>query len=74
MLLLAAVWYAVDPQPLQTELLKGGDWWGIISMAIGLGSLQVVLEEGSRKDWFNSDLIVPFKHRCCHFFKPVFLD
>ncbi|CBN59074.1 MULTISPECIES: DHA2 family efflux MFS transporter permease subunit [Kamptonema] len=58
MLLLAAVWYAVDPQPLQTQLLKGGDWWGIISMAIGLGSLQVVLEEGSRKDWFSSDLIV----------------
>ena len=58
MLLLGAVWYAVDPQPLQTELLKGGDWWGIISMAIGLGSLQVVLEEGSRKDWFSSDLIV----------------
>jgi DHA2 family multidrug resistance protein len=58
LLLLAAVWYAITPQPLQTELLKGGDWWGIISMAIGLGSLQVVLEEGSRKDWFNSDLIV----------------
>ena len=58
LLLLAAVWYAITPQPLQTQLLKGGDWWGIISMAIGLGSLQVVLEEGSRKDWFNSDLIV----------------
>ncbi|WP_449420352.1 DHA2 family efflux MFS transporter permease subunit [Phormidium nigroviride] len=58
MLLLAAVWYAVDPQPLQIEQLKQGDWWGIISMAIGLGSLQVVLEEGSRKDWFSSDLIV----------------
>jgi len=27
-------------------------------MAIGLGSLQVVLEEGSRKDWFGSPLIV----------------
>ncbi|HLO49692.1 MAG TPA: MDR family MFS transporter [Kamptonema sp.] len=58
LLLLAAVWYAVDRQPLQIELLKGGDWWGIISMAIGLGSLQVVLEEGSRKDWFSSDLIL----------------
>ena len=27
-------------------------------MAIGLASLQVVLEEGSRKDWFNSSLII----------------
>lgn len=58
MLLLTAVWYAVDPKPMQLELLKQGDWWGIISMAIGLGCLQVVLEEGSRKDWFSSDLIV----------------
>ena len=27
-------------------------------MTLGLGSLQVVLEEGSRKDWFGSPLIV----------------
>ncbi|MBD3562720.1 DHA2 family efflux MFS transporter permease subunit, partial [Planktothrix sp. FACHB-1355] len=58
LLLLAAVWYAVEPQPIQLHLLKDGDWGGIIAMAIGLGSLQVVLEEGSRKDWFSSDLIV----------------
>ena len=58
LLLLAAVWYAVAPQPLQIDLLKQGDWGGIIAMAIGLASLQVVLEEGSRKDWFNSDFIV----------------
>jgi DHA2 family multidrug resistance protein len=58
LLLLAAVWYAIAPQPLQLQLLKQGDWGGIISMAIGLGCLQVVLEEGSRKDWFESNLIV----------------
>ncbi|MFB2976974.1 DHA2 family efflux MFS transporter permease subunit [Microseira sp. BLCC-F43] len=58
LLLLGAVWYAVEPKPLQLGLLKQGDWGGIISMAIGLGSLQVVLEEGSRKDWFESDFIV----------------
>ncbi|HAX76362.1 MAG TPA: EmrB/QacA family drug resistance transporter [Cyanobacteria bacterium UBA11372] len=58
LLLLAAVWYAVEPKPLQLGLLKQGDWGGILSMAIGLGSLQVVLEEGSRKDWFSSDFIV----------------
>ena len=27
-------------------------------MAIGIGSLQIILEEGSRKDWFSSTLIV----------------
>ena len=52
LLLIAAVWYAYKPEPMQLGLLKQGDWGGIVAMAIGLGSLQVVLEEGSRKDWF----------------------
>jgi DHA2 family multidrug resistance protein len=58
LLLLAGVWYGIKQQQPKPELLKQGDWWGIISMAIGLASLQVVLEEGSRKDWFSSSLIV----------------
>jgi MFS transporter, DHA2 family, multidrug resistance protein len=58
LLLIAAIWYAMRPEPMQLGLLKHGDWGGIAAMAIGLGSLQVVLEEGSRKDWFGSDLIV----------------
>ncbi|BAY25563.1 EmrB/QacA family drug resistance transporter [Calothrix sp. NIES-2100] len=57
-LMLTGVWYGIKQDQLQLQLLKQGDWWGIISMAIGLGSLQVVLEEGSRKDWFGSPLIV----------------
>jgi DHA2 family multidrug resistance protein len=58
LLLLAGVWYGIKQQAPKPELLKQGDWWGIISMAIGLASLQVVLEEGSRKDWFSSSLII----------------
>ena len=57
-LLIAAVWYAIDAKPMKLGMLKQGDWFGILAMAIGLGSLQVVLEEGSRKDWFGSQLIV----------------
>ncbi len=56
-ILIAAVWYAIPAQPMQLNLLKGGDWWGIGAMAIGLASLEVVLEEGNRKDWFSSELI-----------------
>ncbi len=56
--LLSGVAYGIQPQPPRPELLKEGDWWGITSMAIGLASLQVVLEEGSRKDWFGSSLIL----------------
>ncbi|BAY30140.1 EmrB/QacA family drug resistance transporter [Nostoc carneum NIES-2107] len=57
-LMLTGVWYGIKQDKLQLQLLKQGDWWGIMSMAIGLGSLQVVLEEGSRKDWFSSAFIV----------------
>jgi DHA2 family multidrug resistance protein len=34
------------------------DWWGIVLLVIGVGSLQYVLEEGNSKDWFNSPLLV----------------
>jgi MFS transporter, DHA2 family, multidrug resistance protein len=58
LLLLAGVWYGIKQVPPKPELLKQGDWWGIGSMAVGLASLQIVLEEGSRKDWFSSLFIV----------------
>ncbi len=36
------------------------DWWGIIFLIIGIGSLQYVLEEGGAKDWFESGEIIFF--------------
>jgi len=33
------------------------DWWGVGLLAVGLGSLQYVLEEGNRDDWFESATI-----------------
>jgi DHA2 family multidrug resistance protein len=35
------------------SLLKAADYLGIVLMAIGLGSLQYVLEEGARWNWFD---------------------
>jgi DHA2 family multidrug resistance protein len=34
------------------------DWLGIGLLAVGLGSLQYVLEEGQQDDWFNSNFIL----------------
>ncbi len=39
------------------ELLKA-DWLGIAGLALGLGGLTVVLEEGQREQWFQSALII----------------
>ena len=44
--------------PMKLSLLKQGDWTGIATLAIGLSSLQTVLEEGNKDDWFGSALIV----------------
>lgn len=33
------------------------DWWGIGLLTIGLGSLQTILEEGQKDDWFASRFI-----------------
>ena len=57
-LLIAAVWFTMDMQPMNLGLLKRGDWWGILTMAIGLAAFEIVLEDGNRKDWFGDPGIV----------------
>ena len=37
------------------SLLEHFDWWGLFSMAGFLGTLEYVLEEGPRYDWFDDD-------------------
>ena len=34
------------------------DWWGIVLLAIAVGSLQTVLEKGESEDWFATGYIV----------------
>ncbi|MDB5991618.1 MAG: Multidrug resistance protein [Herbaspirillum sp.] len=52
------LWFALDPEPRQFELLRRGDWFGIATVAVGLGALETVLEEGEKYDWFGSQFIV----------------
>ncbi len=56
--MVTALYLTLEQQPMQLKLLKDGDWAGIITMAIGLSSLQAVLEEGNKDDWFSSPFIV----------------
>ncbi len=37
--------------------LRQADWFGIAGMAIGLGTLTLLLEDGHREQWFESSLI-----------------
>ena len=45
-------------QPPKLEELAQADWPGIGGLAVGLSCLTVVLEEGQREQWFQSDLII----------------
>jgi MFS transporter, DHA2 family, multidrug resistance protein len=40
------------------SLIKGADYLGIALMAVGLGTLEYVLEEGTRWNWFSDDTIL----------------
>jgi DHA2 family multidrug resistance protein len=57
-ILIAAIWFALDQDSMHLGELARGDWWGVATMAVGLGAMQIVLEEGNRKDWFGSPFIV----------------
>ena len=59
-LLIAGIWWGLDKQPRKLHLLAGADWLGIALMALGLGSLTIMLEEGNSKDWFDSSFIITF--------------
>ncbi len=56
--MVATLYFTLERQPMQLGLLAEGDWFGIATMAIGLASLQAVLEEGNKDDWFGSPFIV----------------
>jgi DHA2 family multidrug resistance protein len=58
MLMIGMLWYSLESKPMKLTLLRQGDWFGIITMAIGLSALQTVLEEGNKDDWFGSPFIV----------------
>jgi DHA2 family multidrug resistance protein len=67
-LMLIAVVVAMEQEPLNLKLLKQCDWFGIAAMAVGLGSLIAMLEQGQQDDWFGSEFI-----RTCGLFAGTFL-
>src|SRR6266567_74909 len=56
--MIAMLYFSLETKPMKLSLLRQGDWPGIVTMAIGLGALQTVLEEGNKDDWFGSPFIV----------------
>jgi DHA2 family multidrug resistance protein len=53
----ALVPFVVRIDTPDVTLLKGADYWGMALMAVGLGTLEYVLEEGTRWNWFSDSTI-----------------
>jgi DHA2 family multidrug resistance protein len=55
--------FVFDPHYIKHD---GGkvDLWGIGFLALGIGSLQILLDTGERKDWFSSNYIRTFAVLC----------
>jgi len=58
LIMIAGLMYGLEKKAAHWELLKSTDYTGILTLGVGLGCLQVFLEEGHRKDWLESNLIV----------------
>lgn len=58
LLMIAGLLYSLDKKPTDWSMLNTADYPGIVTMAIGLGCLQVFLEEGHRNNWLESNFIV----------------
>ena len=54
------VWLFVHVDEPDPSLLKNIDFPGIFYIWMFLGPLEFVLEEGNRKDWFSSNIIISF--------------
>lgn len=67
-LMIWSIAFAIRSAPMQLDQLREGDWLGIGCMAIGLGSLIAMLEEGQRDDWFGSIFI-----QRCTFLAAIFI-
>src|SRR5690606_21612654 len=57
LLMIAGLLYGLEKKPSNWSLLRDTDYTGIVTLGVGLGCLQVFLEEGHRKDWLESPLI-----------------
>nr|WP_276046402.1 MULTISPECIES: MDR family MFS transporter [unclassified Sphingomonas] len=57
-LLLVLLLVGLPHQKAHLRDLLQADWLGIVGLALGLGGMTVVLEEGQREQWFQSSLII----------------
>jgi MFS transporter, DHA2 family, multidrug resistance protein len=51
------IWYGMPQDQPQYQRLRNLDWRGMLLVAVGVGSLTTMLQQGDRLDWWNSPVI-----------------
>jgi DHA2 family multidrug resistance protein len=55
--ILMVMLFIFDPPYMERRRMRI-DYWGLFLLAVGIGSLQIVLDQGQRSDWFSSQAII----------------
>jgi DHA2 family multidrug resistance protein len=58
------IWSTMDIDRGDKSLLGRFDWTGLVAMAVFLGSMEYVMEEGPRWDWLDDPTIATFAAAC----------
>lgn len=50
----------INVENVKAKITKAAsvDWWGILLLTLGFGSLQIVLEQGEKDNWFDANYII----------------
>lgn len=57
---IAMNYFILQDPPYMKRIKMKIDYAGLVLLAVGLGSLQFILDKGQREDWFSSPMIVTF--------------
>ncbi len=52
--------YLFDPPYIKRRIGETIDYWGLGMLAVGIGTVQVILDKGQEADWFGSHWVVDF--------------
>ncbi len=52
--------FLFDPPYIRRRIGESIDYWGLGLLAVGIGTIQVVLDKGQEADWFGSHWVIEF--------------
>jgi MFS transporter, DHA2 family, multidrug resistance protein len=58
LLMMGFIARGIPPLPIDWAAARRGDWFGMVSLSLGLALIYAALDQGNRLDWLGSGLVV----------------